>query len=298
MDSAAADERPFSPPPPSYHEPASLLPDGESGSSAITQIPAVSRAAEGPSVGTAIVPSSSLSPQVEPVVLTWVPQNDDPHTSPVPSTSHTDVPPNYVVAQAPTKPVTYMFSPFSHDTMLLIPSAASPDTRPKYHISVRMNCFIPSSFITTVRAGATNEGSVIGDFEMGIADTPATVMIRGKEYPMMDVLKRHGSRLTGSWKWRFFQNGVKIQRLFWDYQEQSVKKCYSGDKKVLYATFMPLTPMRVPGAPVQLQTLTVMPPGQDYFDDIILSILIIERWRLTPIKSRDKNDYRIMFNYG
>ncbi len=82
-----SDERPFSPPPPSYSEGGSLFPESESGSSSSTSTSTVSVEAERSS---AIFPPARLSPQVEPVVLTWSPppppQIIDPYRSYVPNT--------------------------------------------------------------------------------------------------------------------------------------------------------------------------------------------------------------------
>ncbi|KAL0959287.1 hypothetical protein HGRIS_014553 [Hohenbuehelia grisea] len=76
-----------------------------------------------------------------------------------------DMPPQYVEAQRPTHTVKYTFSPIGKDAMILVPPADEPDSRPKYHISVSMNCFVPSSFITTIRRGGTEEGEFVSDFE-------------------------------------------------------------------------------------------------------------------------------------
>lgn len=40
-----------------------------------------------------------------------------------------------------------------------------PTMIPIYHISVRMNCFIPSSYITTITRGDTIRGEEVGQFE-------------------------------------------------------------------------------------------------------------------------------------
>jgi len=42
--------------------------------------------------------------------------------------------------------------------------------------------------------------------------------------------------------------------------------------------------------------LEVFPPGQLYFDEIILSLLIVERKRLTP-KTKSEHDMKFLFNY-
>lgn len=72
----------------------------------------------------------------------------------------------YEDAQVPIVPLTYQFSPLAGtNSMILVPPATAADTRPKYHISVSMNCFIPSSYITSIRRGGTENGEEVGDFE-------------------------------------------------------------------------------------------------------------------------------------
>ncbi|KAK0465590.1 uncharacterized protein EV420DRAFT_968344 [Desarmillaria tabescens] len=259
--------------------------------------------------------SPNLPPNPAPIVLSWssptVPDADvqlhDPHTSgnvtpaspisqPSGSTSiptqpsHSlepfGRPPGYVIARTPTTNIVYSFSHIGDNAMILIPPYDAPDTRPKYHISVRLNCFIPSSYITTIRRGATQEGAIVGDFEMGISDKTATLFIRGKEFPIGDVLGKSGSRRTGLWDWKFVKYG-----LFWDCKKNP-RKCFSSDRRTLFATFMPVTNLRQPGIPTVLPQLEVTPQGQPFFDDILMSVLIIERWRLTPATG----DYKQLFN--
>lgn len=59
--------------------------------------------------------------------------------------------------------------------MLLLPPPDVQDTRPLYHISVSMNCFIPSSYITTLRRGANEYGDLVAEFEyvFGLSDCSA-----------------------------------------------------------------------------------------------------------------------------
>ncbi|PBL00572.1 hypothetical protein ARMGADRAFT_1159894 [Armillaria gallica] len=252
--------------------------------------------------------SLHLLPNPTPVVLNWpsptLPEADvqlyDPyaprnvttsssssqHSQPSYSPEPFGRPPGYVIAGMPTTNVVYSFSDIGDNAMILIPSANSPDTRPKYHISVRMNCFIPSSYITTIRRGATQEGAMVGDFEMGIADKTATLFIRGKEFPIGDVLGKSGSRRGGLWDWKFVKYG-----LFWDCK-RNPRKCFSIDRKTLFAIFVPVTHLRKPDTPAELPQLEVTPQGQPFFDDILMSAMIIERWRLTPASG----DHKQLFN--
>lgn len=74
-------------------------------------------------------------------------------------------PPGYSTSRTPTATLVYTFSPHSFNSMLLLPPPDAADTRPQYHIAIHLNCFIPSSFITIVRRGATENGQHVGEFE-------------------------------------------------------------------------------------------------------------------------------------
>ncbi len=56
---------------------------------------------------------------------------------------------------------------------------------------------------------------------------------------------------------------------------------------------MPVTHLHKPDTPAELPQLEVTPQGQHFFDDILMSVMIIERWRLTPATV----DYKQLFNY-
>jgi len=98
--------------------------------------------------------------------------------------------------------------------MLLLPPPESQDTRPLYHISVAMNCFIPSSHVTTIRRGASEYGDYVAEFEwvccsrcyharpndnlasrMGNSEDADTMTIHGKQRLITAVLNKSGSRL-------------------------------------------------------------------------------------------------------
>ncbi|KAF8878865.1 hypothetical protein BD779DRAFT_1174828 [Infundibulicybe gibba] len=102
-------------------------------------------------------PNSSLPPQFEPRYA--VPTQERPRpTQDLPL----EDPPEYTAARVPTVPVSYAFVPVSLNAMILIPPPDAPDTRPVYHISTGHNCFIPSSYITTIRRGGPSLTSLWG----------------------------------------------------------------------------------------------------------------------------------------
>ncbi|KAK0198863.1 hypothetical protein F5146DRAFT_1159966 [Armillaria mellea] len=266
--------------------------------------------------------SPHLLPNPAPVVLSWssptLPEADvqlyDPyaprnitasssssqHSQPSHSPEPFGRPPGYVIAGTPTTNIVYSFSDIGDNAMILIPSPNAPDTRPKYHISVRMNCFIPSSYITSNYTSRRNAKKarrlvILSAFQnlhidyfwndhnrMGIADKPATFFIRGKEFLISDVLGKSGPRRGGLWDWKFAKYG-----LFWDCK-RNPRKCFSIDRKTLFAVFMPVINLRKPNTPAELPQLEVTPQGQPFFDDILMSVMIIERWRLTPASGEHK----------
>ena len=59
----------------------------------------------------------------------------------------------------------------------------------------------------------------------------------------------------------------------------------SGEDDGMLATFTPARQIK-PGQPPVLAQLSVTPKGQDFFDHLLLAILIIERKRLTPGKGK------------
>ncbi|KII93161.1 hypothetical protein PLICRDRAFT_170944 [Plicaturopsis crispa FD-325 SS-3] len=202
-------------------------------------------------------------------------------------------PPRYEDAPVPIVPLTYQFSPLAGtNSMILVPPATVADTRPKYHISVSMNCFIPSSYITTIRRGGTENGEEVGDFETGKSANVGTVCIRGSEAILSSALifaRNYVVSDNSTWYWRYVQNP-----LCWQWQKTGHVKsatCYravfapnSAPKRsdVVLAKFTPRTLLRKHGVAPQMAELTVMPEGQKYFDHIVISILAVERTRLTP----------------
>ncbi|KAK0213462.1 hypothetical protein DFS33DRAFT_1483145 [Desarmillaria ectypa] len=186
----------------------------------------------------------------------------------------------YNVASRFTERVTYLFRPLSPNTMVLVP----PDLRPQYHISVGSNCFIPSSYITTVRRGGSENDEFVAEFEMGKSKLPESLYIRGEEHLIKQVIKTCKSLNLGrnvSWKDRqlFYNNHQEwtLKNMEWNLSEDT-KICTTSSRtsralKMLYAKFTP----RRGHKPAQLE---VTPEGQELFDDILLSVLILERRRL------------------
>lgn len=196
-------------------------------------------------------------------------------------------PPGYASTRKPLTSVTYSFWPqtMPPNSMILSP----PDMlnpHPSYFISVNLNCFTPSSYITTVRRGSW-DGDVIGDFEMGLTTSkkPSSVCIRGNERLLSDVLDTSYRPFRFTWTWKISDH-AKATYLYWDDSAPAgALTCFSSKDKIpgnYLARFMPTTRLRKASRPAEVHRLEVSPQGHELFDDILLSALILERLRTTP----------------
>jgi hypothetical protein len=81
----------------------------------------------------------------------------------------------YLATRRPNTLITYTFFPqtIPANSMIMKPPSYVKNPHPSYYISVSMNCFTPSSYITTIRRDGW-EGEMIGDFEYGINEGPMT----------------------------------------------------------------------------------------------------------------------------
>ncbi|KAJ3503544.1 hypothetical protein NLJ89_g8383 [Agrocybe chaxingu] len=194
-----------------------------------------------------------------------------------------DSPPDYIdTVQLPDVAVKYSFSSTSFNTMIVTPTSDAADLRSKYHISISMNCFTPFSYITTIRRGGTGFGVLVAQFEMGISSESATVTIKDREMEIGSVLKKvAGSRQAGSWLWI---PSKKSKALTWDCKSQPFM-CHSLTTKKPLAKFTPSRHVEQ-GEPPSMAELVVSPEGQNHFDDLLVSLLIIERKRLAPGKNK------------
>ncbi|KAK0458835.1 uncharacterized protein EV420DRAFT_1642555 [Desarmillaria tabescens] len=195
-----------------------------------------------------------------------------PILPPVPERVPFGNPPSYGIASRPVEPLVYSFSTVGPTSMLLLPPPSAPDTRPRYHISVSTNCFTPSSYITIVRKGASENGELIGEFEMGLTSKlkPPTVYVRGQEALLGNTLDDSRRHVT--------------DRLvtFWD--DGSTTKCYRTEHcrpLEILAEFIVPGGLRRLGEPALSTKLKIYPEGQEHFDDILISILVLERKRTT-----------------
>jgi len=182
------------------------------------------------------------------------------------------------------EPIVYTFVQQSPNSMLLI---YQPAMLPLYRISIHVNCFIPTSHVTIIRRGDSEDGNYVGQFEMGISVKKSTIIIDGKEKLTDAVLikSKDKSNRTLLWKW----SNDESKHLSWSY-EGPVKYCYlrvtGNAQPPMIATYTPppLTP-RADGRSAPPTILKIFPAGQEFFDHILVSALVIERKRLTPISA-------------
>ncbi|PPQ94429.1 hypothetical protein CVT25_002520 [Psilocybe cyanescens] len=222
---------------------------------------------------------------------------------------------------------TFISSTTGTNSMSLVPSVDTDDNQAQYSVTVSMNCFMPSSFITKI----FHQKNVFGEFELGIMSNEVTskVKIWGLNYVISDILSKSKGRVSldyyrstlttgtlrfqGSWFWNPL--GISTDYcLKWDYSirpctvsqsiastyhktssdhQSSSVQCHStvGDKDILAKFTSPYGLNDTGGFPL----LEVTPAGQDpkLFEHILISLLIIERKRLTP--DRD-NNLKPLFN--
>ncbi|CAL1695203.1 unnamed protein product [Somion occarium] len=183
----------------------------------------------------------------------------------------------------------YSFRTVGFNSMVMEPIPASEDQIPSYFIEVALNCFNPTSFITTIWYGSSREeGSWVGEFELGISAVEGRVNFHG-EHRMSDVFKRlSGSRFSAhtnvrNWEWNRGPHVLHWEEITRDHRFD----CFRGgdrDKKKYLARLLP----RVPGAS-STTTLEVSDTGHELLEDILLSALLVERKRQSPMDS-NKND--------
>ncbi|KAI0754122.1 hypothetical protein C8Q80DRAFT_346881 [Daedaleopsis nitida] len=164
---------------------------------------------------------------------------------------------------------------------------AGSSTRVQYHISVHLNCFVPTSSVTVVRH-ASVDGEFVGSFEMGISTQRATANMCGVERPLDAVLVRAGKKVDERiWQWRWDDDPSRA--LCW-HRESPVRYCYimdgvgrpSGPMVAAFTCQSIGADSASEGAQPQPAVLKVYPHGLRLADHILVSALVVERKRLTP----------------
>ncbi|KAK7444290.1 hypothetical protein VKT23_015301 [Stygiomarasmius scandens] len=163
-----------------------------------------------------------------------------------------------------------------------------------------MNPVIPLSYVTTVRQGGTENGAFVGEFEMGFLGRTHSSLYewvtfdRRNHVELSRVLQAVKKTSDGKKTFKFENPWKKAlkwtyhdQTFYWFYESSFALRrvCYATaempqDKAKVYARFTPRT-KRTNGI-ITMETLEVTPEGHDFLDQIFVSLLILERQRLTP----------------
>ncbi|KAA1471959.1 hypothetical protein DENSPDRAFT_838069 [Dentipellis sp. KUC8613] len=208
-------------------------------------------------------------------------------------------PPAPAVPQVPSGSATYLFSSASFNTMLLLPSARNDavDSRPLFHITVNLNCLMPSSYITVIRRGASESGEYVGEFEMGISKDSSTVVLGGHRRLVSLVLTTFYSPLRDQkhLRWKMGETEFMWKIIMKPSYKAIGTLRQTGTERM--PEFAHLVPGRLTG-PVdnvedRLTKIRIMPAGRPFVDHIIMSALILERIRLTPSNA----ETNVLFNY-
>ncbi|TDL25444.1 hypothetical protein BD410DRAFT_785373 [Rickenella mellea] len=188
-------------------------------------------------------------------------------------------PPEY----APSAPrtastVTYTLTPTTTSNGFTLQGQDSTGAvHPQYHINANTKAvpFAPLLVVTTVRRDTPN-GPLVGQTEMSSTHPRAGIVIMGNvAQRISNVLQTLPAvPAAAHWKWKF--DDVDLR---WDCSKNSpegipIYRCYRGARTKHMATFMPaplgLTP------PFSSPRLIVFPSGQEMFEHILMSALVLE----------------------
>ncbi|KAK7458666.1 hypothetical protein VKT23_009665 [Stygiomarasmius scandens] len=161
--------------------------------------------------------------------------------------------------------------------MHLIPPEDAPG--PTYKISVALNLdpFLPASYITNLDMLTDVEGEdiFVGQFELSLNQARGIVTMGNITARLSNCLhsidqsQRH-------WVWRLGNVALR-----WDCRTtlddgSPMCICYGSDRAAIQvASFIPPPPLACP--PLPAASFTVFPDGHEFFEHILLSVLVIQR---------------------
>ncbi|KAJ3511624.1 hypothetical protein NLJ89_g3992 [Agrocybe chaxingu] len=169
-------------------------------------------------------------------------------------------PPSELGFDISQEPITYTFTPTSPigNSLTLLPPEGAREDLPRFHIVVTPNVFNPFQQITSIYRGETQ-------------------------------FEKDGVRHKAVWTWT--SPSKNVDPLIWDCRDSKLTHvCKSAsDKKKILATYSPARSMLAFAATVtidrrgeetELSKLEVTPEGHRIFEDILVSLLIIQRKRM------------------
>ncbi|KAI0095035.1 hypothetical protein BDY19DRAFT_62205 [Irpex rosettiformis] len=244
-------------------------------------------------------------------------QGTPEHPSPHPSTTDSNLQGSLNDACKLNLPVPCIcvFRPMGNGTMALYPPKMTADQTPLYVVGVSPNCFVPTSFVTTVESGRTER--LIATFEMGPSRDPPTLFTDNTAYQLDEVLKPFRVvKSLGMDRWNWERGQFKLH---WTYETPYKANCsLSQDPNhtpiatltsaaAAYAQVQPHPPTRaslpilqkartstlsnssassngsiisLDGPPMTQLRVTVA--EEALLDEIVVSALVVERKRLMP----------------
>ncbi|KAJ3870299.1 hypothetical protein EV359DRAFT_59219 [Lentinula novae-zelandiae] len=198
--------------------------------------------------------------------------------------------PDYSRHNRPVNPISYSFTDWGSNFMLLVPPPNASEIEPSYKISVSLNLnpFLPISFVTKVEMVLIeNDPEVVfvGEFESylisGLANRVSLNQTRGV-LTMIGAPTRLSNVLSnvdasrGHWMWTH----ANVQ-LRWDCRTRledgsPMCVCYGLDRlSIQLATFVP--PPILASPPLPAAVFTVFPDGHEFFEHILMSMLVVQR---------------------
>jgi len=183
--------------------------------------------------------------------------------------------PTYFSATYPTRPVAYHFEQASPFAMTIFCPDEDIAGTGKYHISVGLNVWMPSSCVTTVRRNG-EDGPVVAQLELGITTGPAVVTMSNYVRSVREVLYRKSTFSSSRLYYIDESNAIKWRL------GNTVWQAHHGLTHL--ATFTPTIPRK----------LVLQPTAHRWFDHIVVGLLILMREHLTP-RSGEAN---ALFNYS
>ncbi|KAF9558739.1 hypothetical protein CPC08DRAFT_709445 [Agrocybe pediades] len=216
------------------------------------------------------------------------------HHLPPPPVLPVERPPSYTVIRIPDTPATYTFlqEESTLGSMLVIPTPDAPDPRPIYRIAINHEPFLPTCMVTVIIKAPTDQRLPVGRFRTMISQpTHPTqlVSIHGREHKLSDVFSRSDKRKRThyfDWGVKTSKNSVSLRWSCPDWPSAGTFSCSDpSDETRMFATFsVSENGLQHPADPrtnLEPPRLTVKPVGHFLLDDIILSLLLLERQRLT-----------------
>jgi len=152
-------------------------------------------------------------------------------------------------------------------------------------IRTSVSHFIPSSLITTIRRGGSEDGVYVGEFDLRGNSRSAVVRLGAVEKWLTDVLipGAHKHKGVSEWKWRQDLS----HKLYW-VRDGTVLLCKLGAVSgVLLARFQPpnYVNRKLGAAVCKLEVSSNI--AHEYIDEIFVCALILERRRVTNANVRD-----------